>query len=168
MAALVKAHKFLAGDGSGVFTRFRWPLPSGDAPGAWVEAKPVSSCRSGVHACRVEQLPYWLAAALYEVELEGEIVEEPLKLVAGRGRLVRRIEVWDDAVRAEFAACCGERARELAGAALPDWPPPAGGEPPPALAAFMAARIAERLGGAEAYRAERERQSAWLAERLEL
>lgn len=168
MAALVKAYKFLAGDGSGLFTRFRWPLPAGDAPGAWVEAEPVSPCRSGVHACRVEQLPYWLAAGLYEAELEGEIVEEPLKVVAARGRLVRRIDAWNDAARAEFAAACGERARELGGAALPDWPPPAGGEPPPPLAAFMAARIAERLGGIEAYRAERERQSAWLAERLGL
>ena len=168
MAALVKAYKFLAGDRSGLFTRFRWPLPSGDAPGAWVEAEPVSSCRSGVHACRVEQLPYWLAAGLYEVELEGEIVEKPLKVVAARGRLVRRIDAWNDAARAEFAAACGERARELGGAALPDWPPPPGGEPQPPLAAFMAARIAERLAGIEAYRAERERQSAWLAERLGL
>ena len=31
------AYKFLRGDGSSVFTGFRWPLPGG-APGAWVDA----------------------------------------------------------------------------------------------------------------------------------
>ncbi len=31
---------------------------------------------------------------------------------------------------------------------------------------FMAAAIAEERGGMDAYRAERERQAAWLAERL--
>ena len=39
------AYKFLRSDHTGVFTRFRWPLPDG-APGAWVEA-PVVPCRSG-------------------------------------------------------------------------------------------------------------------------
>jgi hypothetical protein len=152
-----------------VFSRFRWPLPTGGEPGAWIEADAVAACRSGVHGCRVAHLPYWLAPVLYEAELGGEIVEEPLKVVAARGRLVRRVEAWDDAARAAFAASCAERARELAADALPDWPPRAGPEPPPAaLAAFMAARIAERLAGPEAYRAERGRQSAWLADRLGL
>ena len=36
----------------------------------------------------------------------------------------------------------------------------------PAMLAFMAAAIAEQRGGQPAYLAERERQAAWLAERL--
>ena len=49
------AYKFLRSDHTGVFTRFRWPLPGG-APWAWAEA-PVVPCRSGIHACRVADLP---------------------------------------------------------------------------------------------------------------
>src|SRR5207248_10655827 len=63
LAALVIAYKFLAEDGTGVFSRFRWPI------GEWVEAD-VDPCRSGVHGCRPRDLPYWIAPALYETELE--------------------------------------------------------------------------------------------------
>ena len=88
------AYKFLRPDGTGVFTRFAWPLP-GDRPGAWVEA-PIQACRSGIHACRVEHLPLWLGRELYEIELAGAIVAERTKVVAERGRLVRRVDAWDD------------------------------------------------------------------------
>jgi hypothetical protein len=67
---------------------------------------------------------------------------------------------------------CIARAHELAAAApepVDDWAPTdemaAAG---PALMSFMAARIAERLGGVDAYIDERMRQSAWLVERLRL
>jgi hypothetical protein len=59
----VIAYKFLRPDGTGVFTRFAWPLPADGRPGAWVEA-PVVSCRSGLHACRVSDLPLWLGREL--------------------------------------------------------------------------------------------------------
>ena len=49
------AYEFLADDGSGIFSRFDWPLPNG-GPGGWVESE-VDPCRSGVHACRVVDLP---------------------------------------------------------------------------------------------------------------
>ena len=70
--------------------------------------------RRGVHACRVGDLPLWPNRLLYEVELDGEIVEQPMKLVASRGRLVRRIDAWDDAARDEYVRMCAERAHELA------------------------------------------------------
>jgi hypothetical protein len=167
----VIAYKFLRGDGSGVFTRFAWPLPDG-GPGPWVEA-PIVPCRSGIHACRLADLPLWLAHELYEVELAGDIVAERTKVVASRARLLRRVDAWDDAMRAAYTRACADRAHALARAADPpltDWE--AAVEPAipegAALLGFVAARIAEARGGIDAYHAERARQVAWLADRLGL
>jgi hypothetical protein len=167
----VIAYKFLGPDGRGVFSAFRWPLPS-DVPGAWVEA-PVDPCRSGIHACRRGDLPLWLGRSMYEIELDGAIVEQGTKVVASRARLLHRVESWDGDARAEYTRMCADRAHELAlGAspALPEWDAviePSTGEGP-ALLGFVAARIAEERGGVAAYREERARQARWLAERLAL
>ena len=164
----MKAYKFLAEDGSGVFSRFRWPLPNG-GPGAWVESD-VDPCRSGIHACRLVDLPYWVAPALYEIELDGEVVVDSMKVAAPRGRLTRRIEAWNDETREAYSQRCIARAGELAAAGpeqLAPWAPaPEMSVAGPALMGFMAARIAEALGGVTAYREERARQSVWLAELL--
>jgi hypothetical protein len=167
----VIAYKFLRPDGASVFTGFSWPLPNG-GPGAWVDAR-VEPCRSGIHACRVSDLPFWVGRVLYEVELDGEIVEQPTKVVAPRGRLLRRIATWDHELRNSYTRMCADRAHEFAlGASRPleDWD--AVVEPSvregPALLGFVAARIAEEIEGAKAYHAERARQTAWLAERLDL
>jgi hypothetical protein len=165
----VNAYKFLTADGQGVFTGFAWPLPNG-APGAWVEAE-VERCRSGVHACRPGELSYWLAPALYEIELDGDLVEAGMKVIAPRGRLVRRVAAWNDETREEYSQMCIARAGGLAAAAelVERWaPPPAASARGPALMGFITARMAEAIGGVEAYVAERARQSAWLAERLDL
>jgi hypothetical protein len=163
------AYKFLRPDGGSVFTGFAWPLP-GDEPGAWVEA-PLDPCRSGIHACRPSQLPYWAGRALYEVELDGEVLEEATKVIASRGRLVRRIAAWDEQ-RDAYTRMCADRAHELArGAGLQRWDAVVEPSVPegPALLGFVAARIAEEIAGSpDAYHAERARQSAWLAERLGL
>lgn len=165
------AYKFLRADGSTAFSDFRWPLPDG-APGAWVEA-PVVPCRSGVHACRAADLPFWVGEALYAIELDGEIVAEATKVVAARGRLVRRVDAWQDGGRDAYTRWCADRGHELAGAEAPrldDWD--AGIEPSleegPAVLSFIAAAIAEEIGGIEAYRAERKRQAEWLAAHLAL
>ena len=106
------AYKFLRPNGTSVFTRFTWPLPDGGR-GPWVDAS-VDPCRSGIHACRRAELPLWLGRTLYEIELDGEIVEEATKLVAPRGRLLRRIDAWDEATRDEYTRMCADRAHELA------------------------------------------------------
>jgi len=172
----VTAYKFLAEDGTGVFSRFRWPLPArttffrrAGRPGEWVESE-VDPCRSGIHACRLMDLPYWIAPALYEIELDGDVVSEPIKVVAPRGRLVRRVTAWNDKARDEYSRRSLARAGELAASAperLAAWPPPHTGGGP-ALLGFIAARMAEELGGVHAYMEERGRQSAWLADLLEL
>lgn len=165
----MKAYKFLAEDGMGVFSRFAWPLPNG-GPGAWVESDDVEPCRSGVHACRLIDLPYWVAPMLYEIELEGPVDRQAIKVVAPRGRLIRRIEGWDDATREAYTQMCRDRANELVTAepqrvgAWAPRPETAGA----AMLGFMAARIAEEIGGIDGYVEERMRQSAWLADRLGL
>ena len=160
------AYKFLRTDGRGVFTGFRWPLPDG-GPGAWVDAR-VEPCRSGVHACRVGDLPLWLGRVLYEVELDGTVVEERTKLVAARGRLLRRVPAWDDALREEYTRMCADRAHELAAPPMEAWDAVIEPSVPegPALLGFVAARIAEARSGVAAYHAERARQADWLRERL--
>ena len=163
------AYKFLRSDGSSVFTRFTWPLPDG-GPGLWVDAA-VDPCRSGIHACRRADLPLWLGRALYEIELDGAIQEEATKVVAPRGRLLRRIDAWDEATRDEYTRVCADRAHELArSAGLSEWDAVVEPSVPegPALLGFFAARIAEEMSGGDAYHAERRRQADWLAERLGL
>ncbi len=163
------AYKFLRTDGTGPFTRFAWPLPEG-GPGAWVEVA-ADPCRSGVHACRTSDLPYWAGGALYEIELDGEVVALRTKVVATRGRLVGRIDAWDDPFRASYTRWCADRAHEIARASgLERWREVIEPSIPegPALLGFVAARIAEEGSGEAAYRQERARQADWLAARLEL
>jgi hypothetical protein len=164
------AYKFLREDGSGVFSGFRWPLP-GAGPGEWVDAQ-VDPCRSGIHACRAADLPFWAGRALFEVELEGEILVERRKVISPRGRLLRRIEAWDG-LRDVYTRMCADRGHELAQSAAPrldDWEAVIEPSIPegPALLGFVAARIAEEISGEAAYGAERDRQAAWLVERLDL
>jgi hypothetical protein len=100
----VIAYKFLRAGRIGPFSGTQWP-ERGE-----VEASgPLEACRNGVHACRVDDLAYWLDDELWEVELLGDIVEERLKLLARGGRLVRRIDSWDDATRRAFAEWCLRR-----------------------------------------------------------
>ncbi len=165
----MKAYKFLRQDGSSVFTGFRWPLPNRD-PGEWVDAT-VDPCKSGVHACRLSDLPLWVGRTLYEIELAGDVVEQHMKLVASRGRLVRRVDAWDDELRDAYTRMCADRAHELALGASPplaDWDAVVEPSIPegPALLGFVAARIAEEISGTEAYHEERKRQTRWLVERL--
>ena len=165
------AHKFLRPDGTSVFTGFRWELPNG-TPGEWVEAS-AEPCRSGIHACRISDLPLWIGPTLYEIELDGDLVQQRNKLVASRGRLLRRVEAWDDGLRDAYTRMCADRAHELTHSVEPRleaWD--AVVEPSiregPALLGFVAARIAEEISGREAYHTERARQAAWLVERLGL
>lgn len=89
------AWKFLDERSTGLFSRFAWPTPDTAAsPGAWVVAGDVLPCSAGVHACRIDDLSWWMSAQLWEIELDGRIVDDDRKVVAERGRLTRRIEAW--------------------------------------------------------------------------
>jgi len=165
----MRAYKFLRPDGTGVFTGFHWPLPDG-GPGGWVRAD-VDPCRSGVHACRPGHLPLWIGRALYEIELEGDITDDEMKLAASQGRLLRRIDAWDAQAYDDYTRMCADRGHELASAhGLDNWEAviepsvPEGG----ALLGFVAARIAEEIDGQQGYHRERAAQTDWLIQRLAL
>jgi len=111
----MKAYKFLALGGVGRFSEFVWPRPAGAEPGAWVAAlERLENCRHGVHACTPNQLLDWLDDELWEIELDGEIVEGEAMVVAERGRLLRQVARWDGPTAQEFADACAWRARDYA------------------------------------------------------
>jgi hypothetical protein len=167
VAWIVIAYKFLRAGGVAPYTAFRWPV------GEWVEAGGADPCRNGIHACTVGNLPIWMGAELWEIELDGEVVEQARKLVAPRGRLLRRLEEWNAQLIRDFGHACVKRTRERVGF-LPvisgyvfDVERLAGlGRDP--LAAFAAARAAELRDGPAGYEHERRVQADWLAERLGL
>jgi hypothetical protein len=164
----VIAYKFLRAGRIAPFTGFRWE------PRAWVESGDAVACELGVHACRTGDLPYWLRAELWEIELGGEIVEAERKVVASRGRLVRRLDRWDERAWRGLAAACAERTRELAEAHP--------GDPDVAriaadtdlalsrgqlsLVPYFASVAAGQAGGDSTRLEERQLQAEWLAEHV--
>lgn len=110
----MRAYKVLK-DGRSEFTGLRWPLPAGGHPGEWVYAPgALRLCVNGIHASTTEQLPHWLGTEIWEIELGADVLREEAALVAAQGRLVRRIDAWDEPTRRRFAEACLERAREIA------------------------------------------------------
>jgi hypothetical protein len=163
----VKALKFLRDDRVAPFTGFRWPVDE------WVEAASADLCVDGVHALRPKDLPYWLGRELWEIELDGTIVEQERKVVASRGRLVHRVEAWTPALLDAFADDLLRRTRLRVGfiANIGGYVADVArfrSQRRYGLAAFAAARAEERRDGPAAYDRERRRQADWLAERLGL
>jgi hypothetical protein len=110
----VIAYKFLRSGRTGPFSGYAWP-----APGVWVNADPqVMACRRGIHACRIRDLPWWLADELWEIELDGRVQVDEHKIFAPAGRLRSRIEEWRPACAQEYADACAWRAHDRAVEAL--------------------------------------------------
>jgi hypothetical protein len=107
----VRAYKFLDAELRSPFTLTPWE------PGVWVETASARACHEGVHACAAADLAWWLAPALWEVELDEPVVVTRRKLVARRGRLVAPVEGYPAAV-IELGETAAWRARDLAVAAL--------------------------------------------------
>jgi hypothetical protein len=108
------AYKFLRAGRIGPFSGFSWP-----EPGVWVRADgDATSCRTGIHACRTQDLPWWLADELWEIELDEQLQVDEHKVLARAGRLVSSIEGWTRACAEQYAEACAWRAREHAVQAL--------------------------------------------------
>jgi hypothetical protein len=104
-------YKFLRAGAVSPFQGFQWVRSGRRAAGEWVEASSAPHlCRSGIHACRVGDLPYWLNEELWSVEFDGEVVETELKVVGERARLLDRVAEWDQAADRKFAMACAVRA----------------------------------------------------------
>jgi hypothetical protein len=169
---MVQAYKCLRPGRIAPFSGYSWPI------GEWVDGGDAALCIRGVHACRTEDLPYWLTQELWEIELEGGVRRERRKLVAERGRLVRRIEGWTPAAAAGFAEACAARAQERAERAtgehaerLAELARDAAtntGRGKVALVGYIAARVAEIDDGVAGYVEERRAQAGWFASELAL
>jgi hypothetical protein len=162
------AYKFLRRGRLGPFTGHRWQERQ------WVEAGAVRVCDSGIHACRVEQLPFWINQELWEIELDGQIVEAGQKVVGERGRLLRPVVTWDEAAAQRLAGGCAVRARRLADAQPEDQLlrmiaedcAVRASQGRANVATFIAAVAAEQAGGQAGRAAERAAQAAWFGELL--
>jgi hypothetical protein len=107
-------YKFLRAGRIGLFSRFPWP-----DPGTWVQAAAdVDTCTSGIHACRTQDLPWWLADELWEIELRDPIRVDGHKVVATAGCLRAPVQEWTPACAQEYAEACAWRARDRAAQAL--------------------------------------------------
>lgn len=156
-------YKFLRRGAIGPFSRFAWPTGS---PGPWVEAEP-HVCASGIHACEIDDLPYWIDAELWELELDSAVRVER-KLVARRGRLLRRVESWDERSARVFAESCAAAAAASGAGDLAADAADAAASGETATSCFISARAAETASGPAGYERERRRQSAWFQEHLGL
>jgi hypothetical protein len=148
------------------FVGGRWP-----GAGTW---------SNGARGSLIRHLPVWIAAELWVVELDGAVHEVETQLRAERGRLVRRITAWDAGAALAFAESCATRILRLAddahvngadAARMAAHRGDAGAFTRPAdanIAGWVAAQAAAAVGGADGAVRERERQAAWLADRLDL
>jgi hypothetical protein len=108
-------YKCLVAGSASPFSGFRWEEPGVRAIGNWVHTdRDVDPCRSGIHACRLEDLPLWLQPELWTIELAGDVIETPLKVVAATARLLQRVDAWDEAAGGAYALACARRAGEFA------------------------------------------------------
>jgi len=160
----VIAFKWLAKGAVAPFTGFAWP-----ADGSWVAAPAGAPAGSGVHACRISQLAWWIGEELWRVELAGDVVEHATQVEAPRARLLERVAAWDPLA---FKQACVARTESFAAEA-----------PTPELADYLAlirtadapiasfvdavAAVAAR-GARSAFEDERAWQARWLARALDL
>jgi hypothetical protein len=110
----VIAYKFLAAGRFATFSGVSWP-----EPGTWLDAGgELERCSSGIHALRAEALLGWIDDELWTCELGGAIEDDGDVLVAERGRLVDRIQAWNEVSAYGFARDCATRGRRLVVEAL--------------------------------------------------
>ena len=102
------AYKFLSSDRVTLFSGVRWP-----EPGTWIDTEGnVGQRMSGIHALSTQGLLDWIDDELWTCELAGRIEDDGHVLVSERGRLLERVEVWDEGAAFDFARVCAARGRE--------------------------------------------------------
>ncbi len=164
----MEALKFLRPGRVGPFSRATWP-----EPGLWLEGDAAPElCRSGVHAILPEVLARWVAEELWRVEVVGARMLAPGILVGRRGRLLSRIEQWNDETAREFARACAAHVADAPAGRAAEYAADAKASAEEALADFTATTVAYIAAHAAearspgAFDAERLWQSRWLAQRV--
>ena len=109
----MRAWKFLVTGRIAPFGGHTWPAPRSGAPGEWLRFPGRE-----IFACRLEDLPWWIAPELWEVELEAPIRALETQVAAPAGRLIRQVSAWDATALRAYGVACAERARDLAAEAL--------------------------------------------------
>lgn len=102
--------KFLRVGATSPFTGFAWPM----AGSAWVQTAETDVCRTGIHACRRADLPYWLSDELWGIELAEPVIHSVHKVVAAQARLRDRVESWNPETGRELAEACVARTAQHA------------------------------------------------------
>ncbi|MEW2383141.1 hypothetical protein AB0873_13790 [Micromonospora sp. NPDC047707] len=95
----MRYYKFLGAGQVAPFSGQAWST-------SWLEVPEVSPCERGLHACRVEDLPYWLHDELWLIEFDGPVTAVGHKVVGRRGRLSARVSRWNAVTSAAFARAC--------------------------------------------------------------
>lgn len=109
------AYKFLSSGAIGLFSRHVWPTPTANTPGQWVRVDgEIRECLNGVHACAKAQLVEWLDDELWEIELDGSVLEADGLLIARAGRLIRRLDRWNNQCAGAFVGHCIDNTVALA------------------------------------------------------
>ena len=124
----MKYYKVLKSDGSCVNGgKGKWHLPKKKKDGTWTPGKwmpeiegELEPCENGYHICRPADLVHWLDEAIFEVEYQGEIVEDDNKCVIRKARLLRGVEAWNEKSARLFAADCAERVLPIYEKEYPD------------------------------------------------
>src|ERR1035441_452466 len=107
-------------DGKTSDQKFKWPVKVGE----WTEPLAPSLCKSGWHACYERDVLTHLPqehAALWVVEVKGELVKGNDKIVSTQMRLVRKIGTTDDRKLRLFAADCAEDVLPIFQKGSPDY-----------------------------------------------
>ena len=69
-------------------------------------------CRNGIHYCRREHLIHWLGPTIWTFEdgTPEETINHGDKMITRKGRIIERVETWNEMTARLFAADCAEAA----------------------------------------------------------
>jgi hypothetical protein len=112
----MRLYKILSADGNSCNGgNARWLLPKQNEDGTWtpgewmpgIEGKLVR-CTNGYHVVDQRHLLEWLNARIFEVEVDGEIINADDKHVCRKCRLVRELTAWNERTARLFMCDCAE------------------------------------------------------------
>ena len=91
--------------GNGRWVKNRWRTAEGE----------LVPCENGIHYCRQDQLVRWLGPQiwLFEDGTPDETRDAGDKLVTRKGRVVQRLDTWNETTARLFAADCAEAVLQL-------------------------------------------------------